>query len=760
MREKNEQELYQTLSDTQRLLKGLDPTGERYSLESILEEFGASGGKPAAQEKAPAPEAPVAASSAEEPIPAKDAAPAEPEAAPAPSMEAEGESVPPSPLDAAEPMPEKPVAPPTAVREPVAGGERRAKVLTFPTAQRPLPPEEPEEREEPAPAETAQEISAEAAEELEFEHLVAETVGSVLDVKRPEKEEKKSLLQRLKRGDRAARAEEPPDEEAEELLRWQSEEEPPAAETHAALRREYAKLKREFRLSLLPAGMGLLLTVLGELGVVSALLKDAHMALVQSMLLLCACLCGAAVFQQAVEGLKERRFTAELLTALCAAVTLADGLSAVFSETARSGAPLSLVSMFAVSFALAGRMLETRARKDSFRLLSVGDPGAVVAESPDGILKQKGRAAGFSNGMDADNAAARWQGLLLPLIFVAAVVFTALATVGQGRKEELLWCLSALLTAANGFTLPLCYALPFSRVARRLYHSGAAVAGYLGARIISRSRRMILTDRDLFPEGTVHLNGIKIYGEEIGKVVSYAASLARRSGSGLANLFDDLLVSEGACLQKLDEFAFSDHGGYSAVIHGETTLLGTDKFLRRSNVAIPQGMKLKNALFLAVDGRLIAAFAVKYPQVSSTEWAIHSLRRTGVAPVLASRDPNLTPSLLKQRFGTDARAVYPSLSERLTLSDPQRQRPGLVGAALYREGLMPYAEAVVASRRLCRVTRQLTALALAGSVLSLLLCFYLAFAGAASALSPLMLTVYQLLWAFGGLLIGMGTDRY
>ena len=33
---------------------------------------------------------------------------------------------------------------------------------------------------------------------------------------------------------------------------------------------------------------------------------------------------------------------------------------------------------------------------------------------------------------------------------------------------------------------------------------------------------MVVTDDDLFPPGTVSLNGLKLYGEEIGKVVSYA----------------------------------------------------------------------------------------------------------------------------------------------------------------------------------------------------------------------------------------------
>ena len=102
----------------------------------------------------------------------------------------------------------------------------------------------------------------------------------------------------------------------------------------------------------------------------------------------------------------------------------------------------------------------------------------------------------------------------------------------------------------------------------------------------------------------------------------------------------------------------------------------------------------------------------------------------------------------------------PMLEERLSLSDPKTRRSGLMGAVLYREGLMPYAEAVVASRRLCRSAHRMTVLSLAGSVVSLLLCFYLAFMGAASVLAPLSMMAYQLLWLFCGVLIGLGTDRY
>ena len=51
---------------------------------------------------------------------------------------------------------------------------------------------------------------------------------------------------------------------------------------------------------------------------------------------------------------------------------------------------------------------------------------------------------------------------------------------------------------------------------------------------------MILTDTDLFPPGTIRLNGVKVYGEELGKVSAYAAAAARAAGCGLERVFEGL----------------------------------------------------------------------------------------------------------------------------------------------------------------------------------------------------------------------------
>ena len=128
-----------------------------------------------------------------------------------------------------------------------------------------------------------------------------------------------------------------------------------------------------------------------------------------------------------------------------------------------------------------------------------------------------------------------------------------------------------------------------------------------------------------------------------------------------------------------------------------------------------------------------------------------------ITPVLAVRDGNITPALLKRKFGTDARAVYPKLGTRLALSERGGGRPY---ALLMREGLMPYAEVVLGSKRLCRSARRCTLLTILASTAATLLAFYLTFVGAYSVLTPLSVLIFVLLWSLSALLDGLLSDRY
>ena len=154
--------------------------------------------------------------------------------------------------------------------------------------------------------------------------------------------------------------------------------------------------------------------------------------------------------------------------------------------------------------------------------------------------------------------------------------------------------------------------------------------------------------------------------------------------------------------------------------------------------------------------RLLQELGADYLAVSSVDEAME-LRRNRITPILAARDPNVTPALLKRKFGRGVRVEHPALAVRLALSEQEGGRPR---ALLLREGLLPYAETVVGSRRLRQGVQWATAVSLLGSAAGMLLAYYLCSVGALSMMPPLTLLVFQLLWVVPVALLADWTARY
>ena len=110
-------------------------------------------------------------------------------------------------------------------------------------------------------------------------------------------------------------------------------------------------------------------------------------------------------------------------------------------------------------------------------------------------------------------------------------------------------------------------------------------------------------------------------------------------------------------------------------------------------------------------------------------------------------------------FRKGVRVEYPDLASRVALSEAEQDRD-LPRALLFREGLLPYAETVVGSRRMCKAVRRAAAISLAGSAAGVLLAFYLLIQGAYDLLNPFALMVFLLLWVLPVVLISDWAGRY
>ena len=673
----------------------------------------------------------------------------------------------------AAPPPEPPARKPAAQKPPVQSPPPKPARQTAAARQaQPAPSPEKQAAPKAGPAQpTPEELLEELRRDLPpsphpitLEDVVGSTVDAVMeeDAQEPLLRPRRGLFSRR----RLVETEElyaPPEPEPEEIPEIDTiGPEPELADAAADYRAEAKRRRRPLLAAALAALLPVVPLVIEAYGYEIQYWSDS--VAVQSGVLL-ACLfvvsvLARQVFAKAFRLLARRRCTSELLAVISAVVMAADCVARLLLPERSDAACYAPVGCFALVFAMWGGARESRGMWDTFRMASTDDePPYLVTETEKGACKQAGSVPGFYTTALREDAAAVWQNALMPVVLVASIVFAGLSSLGQGRGDDFLLNWSAILGAGTTFALPLCWGMPFSKLAAHFHKAGCAVAGWCGAERISRRRAMILTDGDLFPPGTIQLNGVKVFGEDLSKVYSYAASMTRAADCGLQRLFDGLLRGEGGHYQKVDDFSFYEEGGYSATVRGESVLLGTASFMRKMEVRLPAGINLRTGIFLAMDRQLAAVFAVKYQPSENVDFALRMMRRSRITPILASRDPNITPALLKRKFHKGVKVEFPSLTDRVAYSEAELDR-GMPRALLFREGLLPYAEAVVGSRRLCKAVRRATALSVLGSAAGTLLAFYLVFQGAYNLLTPLALLVFLLLWTLPVLILSDWAGRY
>ena len=742
------------LMDTQRLLLGEPAAEGNFALEDILEEFEGVQPPPAPEEQAEAVQPP--------PVEEPETVPGEP---PKPPQKRKGklfrrkeEPLQPEPPPEEEPDPAgkpAPKAPPPPEPEPPAPeepGEEELADLAFwadllrpeeiraIVPEEPAPPEEPPEEPAPppeperppetppeeAPPETPpqEETPPPQEEAVSMEDVVASTVDAVREEQEIRQERVRKYIEKVRRKKR--RSEVKRKEPSPKPPLPEADSEPSPGEAAARAKRRWKECRGSLRSSL--AVLILLWTpwVLVQAGVEVPFFSEsvdnaALCVLVPQALISVLCW---PVYRAALEGLREGAWTISATAAMVTLVTLLDEMTMLLLPLRTEAAPLGGVAAALCVFALWGLASHARGAYESFRTAAMGTPTCLVDCCKQGIAKGSGSVRGFYTRLNMEDVSAQWQRLLLPVLAAASLVFGALSSAGQGRMQDLLWCCSVVLCFSSALVFPLAFSVPFGRLAAQLSRSGAAVAGQYGAADLASSRRIVVTDGDLFPLGSVGINDIKLYGEEQDHALAYAAALAIPAGGAMGRLFEGVCRSARIRRENLEHFHIHEHGGLSGMIHGETVLAGPPVFMRHMAVRLPGSMPAKPCMCLAVDGTLTAVFILRYSAAETVSTALRGLGRSGVQLTLGS---------------------FPTRRSSESLSDPARESDGPSGL-LYREGLLPYASLVTGSRRLCQTAAVGDLLAILSSVSGILLGFYLTFTGSWGVLTPLLILTYLLLW--------------
>ena len=376
-------------------------------------------------------------------------------------------------------------------------------------------------------------------------------------------------------------------------------------------------------------------------------------------------------------------------------------------------------------------------------------------EDTDGLLRGEGQVEDF---MDTYQQPADQEKILSVYTLVALCVSVAvgvLAGVLHGISAGIQVAAVTALAAMPASTF-IIFSRPMAILEKRLHALGAVLCGWQGARSLSKKAIFPLTHEDLFPVGTVKMNGVKFFGSrQPDDIIACATALIVADGGSLAPLFTHLLDSRNCAHYTAEEFRIYENGGIGGVVNEEPVLAGTLSFLKEMGVETPEGLRINQAVCVAIDGELCGLFAITYEKDRGAAAGIGTLcSYRGLKPAIVSDDFMLTPEFIRGAFDVNPKKIlFLTAEEREQLRNktPEEDAPAL--ALVTSDGLAPFAYTVTGARSLKMAVNLGIVIHMIGGILGMLMMLVLAVIGATGLLTPANLFLYELVWMVPGLLI-------
>lgn len=371
-----------------------------------------------------------------------------------------------------------------------------------------------------------------------------------------------------------------------------------------------------------------------------------------------------------------------------------------------------------------------------------------------GLLRNEGNVEDFMDAYQDTPTPEKTLNRYAWISLIASVAIAITAGVFHGFAAAF-QVLAVSLLAAIPATVFICVSRPLAVLERRLHAIGAVLCGWKGVEGLSGKVIFPVSNEDLFPAGTTRMNGVKFFGSrEPDEVVAYCTAMMVADNHGLANLFTQVLESRNGHYYDAKNLTAYE-GGISGTVEGETVLVGSLNFLKDMDVELPEGIRVHQAICIAIEGELSGLFAVTYDAASSSSASMRTLLGyKGLNPLLSSGDFNLTERFLQKKFDVKTKRLLILDREELSIlyekSIPE-DAPAL--ALITGESLLPFAYCVTGARAVRSAAKIGAIVHMVGGILGLAIMLTLVLLGGLDLLAPQNMFLYQLVWMIPGLLI-------
>ena len=219
---------------------------------------------------------------------------------------------------------------------------------------------------------------------------------------------------------------------------------------------------------------------------------------------------------------------------------------------------------------------------------------------------------------------------------------------------------SMIICATSCIAMPFVVNIPLENVSKSAIRNKGIMLGYQSVDDFYDTNSILIDANTLFPEGTVRLDGIKVFSNtKLDEAFLEAASLTSTAGSVMSQLFTDVIAGRNGSLYPIENYSYEEGMGMCGWINNKRVLFGNRELMTNHNIeGVPTKAQEaestdegKEALYLSISGNLAAMFVVDIVADRYVKRWAKKLCKHKICMFIKSIDPCITVKKLNKLFG-------------------------------------------------------------------------------------------------------------
>lgn len=256
-------------------------------------------------------------------------------------------------------------------------------------------------------------------------------------------------------------------------------------------------------------------------------------------------------------------------------------------------------------------------------------------------------------------------GRVTPLAIIGSV---AVAVAYGFIAKSFIGALSALCVVAVVFTPAaalIAINFPISKLCKRALSSDGMLVGYPAVRQFSDCNAIMIDAKELYPKGSIILNGIKTFSNQrIDDAILACAAMFNTVDSTMTGIFDSMIKGNLKVLTNVESVAYEDGDGLVGWVNGDRVLVGSRHLLELHGIDAPD-MSYEDKFrygnrqitYVAISGELVAMFITTYKADPVISASLQRMEYNGISFLVTTVDHNVTAERISDDFGIFYRTV-------------------------------------------------------------------------------------------------------